>query len=167
MFTFRIVVCAIWCYTSSSRRNRRLDISNIQLQINEVARRTSVSIRTVRFYEEKGLLEPSAYTSGGIRLYTVQDVNRLIFIRRLTVLGMTLEEIKLCLGSLPKESDRTLRAERTLELLRLQKEKVAEEQAKLIQLDKDVNDALSKVSKCLNCRAEQCPEQCPSYGQVL
>ena len=80
---------------------------------------------------------------------------------------MTLEEIKLCLDSLPEEPKRKSRVERTLELLRMQKDKVIEEQAKLDQLEKDVNKTLSKVSRCLNCRVEQCPEQCPSYGQVL
>ncbi|MEE8419228.1 MAG: MerR family transcriptional regulator, partial [Dehalococcoidales bacterium] len=92
-----------------------------------MARRASVSIRTVRFYEEKGLLEPSAYTSGGIRLYTARDVNRLIFVRRLTTLGMTLEEVKTCLGERPEGPDRKPRVERTLELLRMQKEMVAGE----------------------------------------
>ena len=149
------------------KHNWRSDISAIQLQINEVARRASVSIRTVRFYEEKGLLEPSAYTSGGIRLYTVRDVNRLIFIRRLATLGLSLDEIKLCLGKLPEASKRKLRVEYTLKLLQMQKEKLAEEQAKLVQLEKDINDSVEKVSHCLNCGAEHCPEECPSYGQVL
>ncbi len=152
---------------SVSLASRRPGITNIQLQINELARRASVSIRTVRFYEERGLLEPSAYTSGGIRLYTVQDVNRLTFVRRLTALGMTLEEVKTCLGSLPKESNRKLRVERTLELLRMQKEMVAEEKEKLAQLDKDISDAIDKVLKCLHCRVKPCPELCPSIGQVL
>ena len=132
-----------------------------------MAKRASVSIRTVRFYEEKGLLEPSAYTSGGIRLYTVRDVNRLIFIRRLTTLGLTLREIKLCLGKLPDSSNRKLRVEYTLKLLQMQKEKLAEEQVKLVQLEKDINDSVEKASRCLNCQAGKCPEQCSSYGQVL
>lgn len=121
----------------------------------------------MRFYEQKGLLEASAYTSGGIRLYTARDVNWLIFIRRLAKLGLALDEIKLCLGQLPQEPNRKLRVEYTLKLLQMQKEKLAEEQAKLVQLEEDINDSVDKVSQCLKCQAKQCPEQCPNYGQVL
>lgn len=145
----------------------RPGIAGVQLQINELARRASVSTRTVRFYEEKGLLAPSAYTSGGIRLYSERDVSRLMFIRRLTALGMSLEEIGLCLGSLSQGVGRASRVERTLELLRMQQEKIAEERDKLAQLERDVSEAMDKVSQCLRCHAEPCQENCPSYGQVL
>ena len=80
---------------------------------------------------------------------------------------MTLEEIKLYLGTLPEELDSKLRVERTLELLHMQKEKVAKEEMKLVQLERDVGDALEKVTRCMHCLAEQCLELCPSYGQVL
>jgi len=113
------------------------------------------------------LLEPSAYTSGGIRLYTIKDVNRLIFIRRLAILGLSLEEIKQCLGDIPDGPDRRERAQNTLQLLRMQKEKLMEQRAKLDQLERDIRDSEEKVSRCLNCRAVTCPEQCSSFGQVL
>ncbi|MAE11543.1 MAG: hypothetical protein CL876_06500 [Dehalococcoidales bacterium] len=50
-----------------------------------------VSIRTVRYYEEKGILTPSSITSGDIRLYSLQDLSRLTFIRRFRRLGLNLE----------------------------------------------------------------------------
>ncbi len=138
-----------------------------QLQIGEVAKRGGVSIRTVRYYDEKGLLPPSSYTSGGIRLYTVRDVNRLIFIRRLKTLGLSIEEIKICLGNVPEVSDRQVRVEHTLELLRMQKKKAQEEMVKLASLEKDIDSSLDKVTRCLGCKAEKCTEPCPSFGCVL
>jgi len=140
---------------------------NTQLQINEVARRASVSIRTVRFYEEKGLLQPSSFTSGGIRLYTAKDVNRLIFIRRLAGLGLSLEDIRLCLGQVAEGRERKEQAARTLELLHMQKEKIAEERARIDQYERDIEDSETKLHRCLGCSAETCPEQCPSFGQIL
>lgn len=80
---------------------------------------------------------------------------------------MRLEEIRQCLGSLPEGLDRGPRVERMLELLHVQKEKVAREQANLARLEQDINDTLDKVTRCLRCKAEQCQEECPSYGQVL
>jgi len=65
------------------------------LQIGEVAERTGVTQRTLRFYEEKGLLRPPTRMDGGFRLYSEQDVKRVEHIRRLQdLLGVALAEIK-------------------------------------------------------------------------
>lgn len=65
------------------------------LQIGEVAERTGVTQRTLRFYEEKGLLQPPSRLEGGFRLYSEQDVARVERIKRLqTLLGFTLADIK-------------------------------------------------------------------------
>src|ERR671916_311780 len=65
------------------------------LQIGEVAERTGVTQRTLRFYEERGLLKPPSRMDGGFRLYSEDDVQRVEQIRRLqNLLGLTLAEIK-------------------------------------------------------------------------
>lgn len=65
------------------------------LQIGEVAERTGVTQRTLRFYEEKGLLKPPTRMEGGFRLYSEADVRRVEQIKRLQkLLGFTLAEIK-------------------------------------------------------------------------
>ena len=65
------------------------------LQIGEVADRTAVTQRTLRFYEERGLLKPPSRMEGGFRLYSEEDVDRVEQIKRLqTLLGLTLAEIK-------------------------------------------------------------------------
>ena len=71
-----------------------------QLQIGAVAERTGLSIRTLRHYDEVGLVTPSARTPGGFRLYTADDVARLTTIRRMKPLGFTLEEMRTLLASL-------------------------------------------------------------------
>jgi len=65
------------------------------LQIGEVAERTGVTQRTLRFYEEKGLLKPPSRMDGGFRLYSEEDVKRVDRIRRAQeLLGISLAEIK-------------------------------------------------------------------------
>jgi DNA-binding transcriptional MerR regulator len=65
------------------------------LQIGEVADRTGVTQRTLRFYEERGLLRPPSRMDGGFRLYSEDDVVRVEQIKRLqNLLGLTLAEIK-------------------------------------------------------------------------
>jgi len=52
-----------------------------------------VSIDTVRYYEQRGLIPPPARTKSGYRQYSVGDVTRLKFIVQAKELGFTLEEI--------------------------------------------------------------------------
>lgn len=62
--------------------------------IGEVARRTGVNSKTIRYYEEVGLLPPAVRLPSGYRQYNEQDVERLEFVRNAKALGVTLEEIK-------------------------------------------------------------------------
>ncbi|MFJ3033352.1 MerR family transcriptional regulator [Curtobacterium pusillum] len=63
------------------------------MHIGELAERAEMSLRTIRHYDEVGLLVPSGRTSGGFRVYTEQDLERLLVIRRMKPLGFTLEEM--------------------------------------------------------------------------
>jgi len=65
-----------------------------RLKIGELARQTSLSIKTIRYYEQRGLLEQPPRTEGGYRLYGPEEVARLRFIQRAKLLGLSLEEIR-------------------------------------------------------------------------
>ncbi|HEX3461863.1 MAG TPA: MerR family transcriptional regulator [Acidimicrobiales bacterium] len=65
------------------------------LRIGMAAERASVSPRTLRWYEEIGLLAPASHSSGGARRYSQQDIDRIIQIRELqSLLGFDLGEIR-------------------------------------------------------------------------
>ncbi len=65
------------------------------MRISDAATQAGVSARTLRYYEELGLLAPSLYTSGGERRYTADDLAHLRRILELReVLGMNLDEIR-------------------------------------------------------------------------
>lgn len=65
-----------------------------ELRIGEAAARVGVSSRTLRYYEELGLLTPSGRTPGGARRYTDDDIARLEHIRELQeLMGFNLDEI--------------------------------------------------------------------------
>lgn len=64
------------------------------VQIGQVAERTGLSLRTIRWYEEEGLVVPTARTEGGFRLYSEDDVARLEVIKRMKPLGFALEEMR-------------------------------------------------------------------------
>ena len=63
-------------------------------QIGEVAERVGLSLRTVRYYEEAGLLTTAGRTPGGFRLYGDEAVDRLMVIKKMKSLGFTLEEMR-------------------------------------------------------------------------
>ncbi|THJ75515.1 MerR family transcriptional regulator [Candidatus Frankia alpina] len=63
-------------------------------QIGNVAERVGLSLRTVRYYEEAGLLMPVGRTVGGFRLYDADAIERLLLIRKMKPLGFTLEEMR-------------------------------------------------------------------------
>ena len=62
------------------------------MQIGELAERTGLSLRTIRHYDDVGLL-PASRTEGGFRVYTEQDVERLLVVLQMKPLGFTLEEM--------------------------------------------------------------------------
>ncbi|BAZ23726.1 transcriptional regulator [Kalymmatonema gypsitolerans NIES-4073] len=63
-------------------------------QIGVVAKESGVPIKTIRYYEELGLLKASGRTEGGFRLFHSDIFARLNFIKRAQSLGLTLSEIK-------------------------------------------------------------------------
>lgn len=75
------------------------------MQIGVVAELTEVSIPTLRHWEIAGLVEPSARSAGGFRLYTAEDVGRLRTVRRMKPLGFPLEDMKALLQALDTLDD--------------------------------------------------------------
>lgn len=63
------------------------------VQIGVLAERVGLSLRTVRYYEEVGLLTPSARSKGGFRLFGPEQEHRLVLLKTMKPLGFTLEEM--------------------------------------------------------------------------
>jgi DNA-binding transcriptional MerR regulator len=71
-----------------------------RLRIGEVAKRTGLTPRTLRYWEELGLLKPCEHRGSGERLYSVAEVDRVVHIRELQdLLGLTLAEIQVVMAS--------------------------------------------------------------------
>lgn len=66
---------------------------NNLLKIGELKEKSGVSIKTIRYYENIGLIQAAARTSGNFRLFSPQALNRLRFIKRSQRLGLSLQEI--------------------------------------------------------------------------
>lgn len=98
-------------------------------QIGEVAERTGLSLRTIRYYEEVGLIAPSTRTHGGFRLYSESDIARLLLVRRMKPLDFSLDEMRDLLQVLDGLEDGSVEAEeRELLLGRLDMFRLAAEE---------------------------------------
>lgn len=64
------------------------------MRIGEVADRLGLSLRSLRYYDETGLATPSGRTSGGFRLYSEADVQRLLLVMQMKPLDFTLDEMR-------------------------------------------------------------------------
>jgi len=64
------------------------------IQIGELAKKTRITPRTIKHYEDKGLLKPFKKTRGGFRLYQNDEVKLVERIRQLKKAGFSLKEVK-------------------------------------------------------------------------
>ncbi|MBE0010128.1 MULTISPECIES: MerR family transcriptional regulator [unclassified Arthrobacter] len=99
------------------------------MQIGELAERAQLSLRTIRHYDEVGLLHPSARTDGNFRIYSEDDYQRLMLIRQARALGFSLDEVADLLDALSRkrhaDENASLRLDRFLEEARARREAMA------------------------------------------
>ena len=117
------------------------------LQIGDVAERTGLSLRTVRHYEEVGLLPPAERSPGGFRLYDEATVERLLVIKKMKPLEFTLEQMRELLDALDElvAGPRAARREQLEEILSAYRRLVSERVDKLserLEGAKALRDAL-------------------------
>ena len=133
------------------------------MQIGIVAKKTGVSVDAIRFYERNGLLPRPPRTLGGFRQYGENDIETLVFIRRVQGLGFKLSEIQ---GLL------TLRGGRLrpcAPVRRRLQEKLADVRSKLANLHKlkqELNLALRSCNGELRKKSGRCPILNETNGKV-
>ena len=106
--------------------------------ISELAREFGITTRTIRFYEEKGLISPRR--EGQKRLYSPADRVRIKLILRGKRIGMTLDESAEVIDMYDPDHNNE---EQLRSLLR----NVAQRRAKLLQQKKDINDMLAGLGE--------------------
>ena len=120
-----------------------------ELRIGEVAARAGVSVDALRYYERMKLLPRAPRTSGGFRLFTLEHIERVQFIKQAQELGFSLEEIKGLLATGGADECRKVR-----NLLRLE----------LSELDDRVK-ALKGFRRVLARQLTACDEEREQHGE--
>jgi len=89
------------------------------LKIGQLAQATGVTAKTIRYYEQVGVLRHANRTAAGYRQYAEQDLHRLLFVRRARTLGLSLPNLKSLTAALDDGPRATVRP-RLLGLVREQ-----------------------------------------------
>jgi MerR family Zn(II)-responsive transcriptional regulator of zntA len=121
--------------------NRNHNMNQNLIKIGELAKRTDISVETLRYYEKEHLIKPQLRTESGYRLYSLDDENRLNFVLHAKKVGFSLSEIKKLLNlRLNKDSY-------TCEEVKIYTgQKITEVESKIADLQK-MHDALSSLYK--------------------
>ncbi len=140
--------------------NISLDMAQAGFRIGKAAKSADTSVRTLRYYEEVGLIAPAERSAGGERRYCEDDIERVLRIRELqSLMGFNLDEIKEILaaedelaflkeevnsGGVEKERHREIRlkAIAILEGVRL---KVTEKSKRLEDFEQQITERIERI----------------------
>jgi len=128
-------------------------------KIGELAQITSNTTRTLRYYEELGLLEPVRNTSGQ-RLYSNDALTRLEFISELKSGGFSLVEIKSFFDSWKDKNTGAEAFEATMEIIQAKLAEIAQLQKKLSRLNDELRAMVSFLMSCRSCEKKPSEDNC-------
>jgi DNA-binding transcriptional MerR regulator len=114
--------------------------SNGTYAIGEISRLVDLSQRTIRYYEEIGLLHSVRRIENGKRVYTDEDVRRLKFINRLKVLGLSLAEMVELEKIYRKQRNNREILPKLLDILEKRAAQIDERVAQLVALKKEIRE---------------------------
>lgn len=120
-----------------------------QFSISELAQEFNITTRSIRFYEEKGLLKPDR--QGSSRKFNAADRVRLKLILRGKLLGFSLEESRDIIGMYEPESANTRQLETLLEKIKEKRELLRQRKKEIDHMLKDLKDT---EALCLAALAE-------------
>jgi len=133
------------------------------MQIGEIAKRTSLTTDTIRFYEKCKLLPRAVGSAGRFRLYGEGSVERLHFIQQMQGLGFSLREV----GELIQLRERKVEACETVrELLTAKLSDVRAKMCELGQLERELEADFRKCSRELSHRRRHAACPCPVLEEV-
>jgi DNA-binding transcriptional MerR regulator len=136
---------------------------SMAMQIGEVAKRSSLTVDAIRFYEKRKLLPKAVRSAGRFRLYGEGTVERLHFIHQMQGLGFSLREV----GELIQLRERRVDAcESVKELLRAKLIDVRTKLQELRHLESELEMDLRKCNRELNHRRRHAACACPVLDEV-
>ncbi len=131
------------------------------MHIGELARKAEISTRTLRFYEQQGLLSPAVRTEGGIRIYSEDQLRKVKLIQLLKSLGLSLNKIKEYLFMKELDYKGGQVAEEVRRLLTAQIKQVEKKIDEYAHAKTELEWAYETLEDCLPCSLKPSERHCP------
>lgn len=119
------------------------------MRIGELAKKAGVTPRTIRYYENLGLLKPSERQGTGFRYYTESELAKLQKINCLKNLGLTLEGIVSVIDLYFEDSTELKAKRKVLEILQAHLQETNEKVAALVQFRAELLLNITKIQECI------------------
>ncbi len=120
------------------------------MQISDLAKALRITTRTIRLYEQMGLVEPPKRTEGGIRVYEKADIKRFKFVLKLKALGLSLQEMKELADLYTQEQLPVKIMPRLVELLDSHLKNIRSRINQLQSLEKDIAEYKNRILEFYN-----------------
>ncbi len=121
------------------------------MNIGEAAKLSGIPAKTIRYYEESGLITPAGRTASGYRVYRPEDVHTLSFLKRARDLGFSVKD---CATLLSLYQDQNRSSADVRELARHHMERIA---AKIEELEQMRDTLQTLVERCHGDERPECP----------
>ncbi len=133
------------------------------MQIGTVAQQTGLTVDAIRFYEKEGLLKRPPRSEGGFRLFRLEDVEALKFIRKAQELGFSLQEVR---EILVVQGDGVEACEHVRELVVQKLASVRGKVEDLRKLERSLQSALRKCNRRLKEVGSTHERRCPVLEEL-
>jgi MerR family transcriptional regulator, Zn(II)-responsive regulator of zntA len=130
------------------------------LTTGDMARRSNSTLRTVRFYEEEGILRPAKRSEGGHRLFPESELDRLQLVSDLRASGLSLDEIKALLELKTAKASGGEAANEATRALAVRIEELGHKLEVLTRLRDDLTRTAGAMAECLGCTDPKFPHHC-------
>ena len=125
-----------------------------------MAKRTGTTLRTIRYYEQLGLINHFARTKGGFHLYYPDDCQKIQFIKNLQLLGTRLAQIRRLLDRRPNAESGAKAAPEIIEILGRQLGEIEARVATYRQMQESIRQTLEILQVCKECPLKPTREVC-------
>lgn len=136
-------------------RAERRERADGLLTTGDMARLSNNTLRTVRFYEEAGILQPDRRSAGGHRLFSLRQLERLRFISDMRLAGLSLEQIRALLDLKPQSQTGLEAAEGLEDALSEQIEALQEKIRQFGRLQRELRRVQTLLRECRRCTDEE------------
>jgi DNA-binding transcriptional MerR regulator len=130
------------------------------MRVGELAKAVGKTVRAMHLYEELGLLEPTARSEGGFRLYGPEAVDRIHWIVKLQAIGFTLPEIQGFVKDFQQAHSAPEASARVRALFLEKQQQIRDQITQLQVIENDLSEALAYLDSCQTCSTDFAPTEC-------